>query len=265
MNENHLNFQEIQDEHLDHMIRLALRQEASLQAQQLIEESERPLTPEEQLRAQKLRARMLTQIAQRERAARRRNRREHARRLAPRLVEAAACVVLVIGIAAPIAIANVDSIRSKVMQLLIRVDWEKGEAQMNFVEDESATFDVPSDWSGEYFPSYLPEGFEATWKSCLADPFIEYTSMEGEKTISYGEMGPNTTLISGIEGGVISYTEINGYTAVVIETEAPVDMAHYSVGITWDNGEKWFDVNTRGLSKAEALQIAQSVKKILKK
>lgn len=265
MNENHLNFQEIQNEHLDHMIRLAFKQEASLQAQQLIKESEQPLTPEEQLHAQKLLERMLTQINRRERADKRQRRRALARKFVPKIIEAAACMVLVIGIAAPIAIANVDSIRSKVMQLLIRFDWEKGEAHMNFVEDESASFDVPADWPGDYFPSYLPEGFEVTWRSQLGFPCIEYQSKTGQQVICYDEKGPDTTTVSGIEGGVISYVEINGHTAIVIETENPVDEAHYSVGITWDNGEKWFDVNTSGLTKAEAVRIAQSVKKILKK
>lgn len=265
MSENHLNFRQIQDEHLDHMIRLAFKQETALLTQRLTEESERSLTPQERIQAESIHARMIVQINQSERIAKRRKQKERRRKLFPRLIEAAACVVLVIGIVAPAAIANVDFIRSAVMRLLVRIDWEKGEAQMNFVEDESASFDVPADWSGEYFPSYLPEGFEIAWTSQLDVPCIEYTSKTGQQVISYNEMGPNTTAVNGIEGGVISYTEVSGHTAVVIETEAPVDMAHYYVGITWDNGEKWFDVSTSGLSKAEALQIARSVKKILKK
>lgn len=266
MNENPLNIQKLEDEHLDSMIRLAFEYEAILRTRQLVEESARPLAPEEELHKQEQLERMLTQIDRQERADKRRRRRALAQRFAPKLIEAAACMVLIVGIAAPIAIANVDSIRSKVMQLLIRFDWEKGEAHMNFVEDESAAFDVPADWPGDYFPSYLPEGFEVTWKSYLGDdPCIEYTSTTENRVISYGEMGPNTTAINSIEGGVISYVEIHGHTAVVIETENPVDEAHYSVSITWDNGEKWFDVDTSGLTKAETIRIAQSVKKILKK
>lgn len=265
MKEHPLNVRDLEDEHLDHLIRLAFEYEAFLRTRQLTEESKQPLSSEEQLHAQKLFERMLAQIAQRERAGKRQRRKALAQRIAPKIIEAAACAVLVIGIATPIAIANLDSIRSKVMQLLIRIDWEKGEAHMNFVEDESAAFHVPADWPGDYFPAYLPEGFEVSWKSYISDsPFIEYTLATEDRVIGYGEMGPNTTVVSGIEGGIISYVEINGHTAVVIETENPVDEAHYSVGITWDNGEKWFDVNTSGLSKEEAIRIAQSVKKILK-
>lgn len=55
------------------------------------------------------------------------------------------------------------------MKLLIRIDWDEGVMQMNLVEDEGAAFDVPADWPGEYFPSYLPEGLEVTWKSYIPD------------------------------------------------------------------------------------------------
>ena len=51
MNENRLNFPEIQDAHLDQMIRLAFAQEAALWAQEWMAQSETPETPQEQERA----------------------------------------------------------------------------------------------------------------------------------------------------------------------------------------------------------------------
>ena len=177
----------------------------------------------------------------------------------------AACVVLAVAVATPFAIANVEFIRSAVMKLLIRIDWDEGVMQMNLVEDEGAAFDVPADWPGEYFPSYLPEGLEVTWKSYIPGyPCIEYTSESGERVINFSEMGENSTQVNGIEGAVISYMDINGQTAVVIETEHPENEADYYVGIAWDNGEKWFSVDTSGIPKEETIKIARSVKKILK-
>ena len=138
--------------------------------------------------------------------------------------------------------------------------------QMNLVEDEGAAFNVPADWPGEYFPSYLPEGLEVTWRSTsVVNPCIEYTSESGMQVVSFDEASSNTTGVYGIEGAVISYMDINGQTAVVIETEHPENEADYYVGITWDNGEKWFSLNTSGVSKEETIKIARSVKKILKK
>lgn len=45
MNENRLNFPEIQDAHLDQMIRLAFAQEAALLAQEWMAQSEKPERP----------------------------------------------------------------------------------------------------------------------------------------------------------------------------------------------------------------------------
>lgn len=50
MNENRLNYPEIQDAHLDQMIRLAFAQEAALWAQEWMAQSETPETPQEQER-----------------------------------------------------------------------------------------------------------------------------------------------------------------------------------------------------------------------
>ena len=58
MNKNRLNFPEIQDTHLDQMIRLAFEQETALWAQQLIAESEKPLTSEQQEHADRMLVRM---------------------------------------------------------------------------------------------------------------------------------------------------------------------------------------------------------------
>ena len=174
--------------------------------------------------------------------------------------------MLAVAVATPFAIANVEFIRSAVMKLLIRIDWEEGVMQMNLVEDEGAAFNVPADWPGEYFPSYLPEGLEVTWRSTsVVNPCIEYTSESGMQVVSFDEASSNTTGVYGIEGAVISYMDINGQTAVVIETEHPENEADYYVGITWDNGEKWFSVDTSGIPKEETIKIARSVKKILKK
>ena len=61
MNENRLNFPEIQDAHLDQMIRLAFAQEAALLAQEWMAQSETPETPQEQERAERLLRRMRVQ------------------------------------------------------------------------------------------------------------------------------------------------------------------------------------------------------------
>ena len=60
----------------------------------------------------------------------------------------------------------------------------------------------------------------------------------GRTSDQFQRNGRNSTQVNGIEGAVISYMDINGQTAVVIETEHPENEADYYVGIAWDNGEK---------------------------
>ena len=268
MNENRLNFPEIQDAHLDQMIRLAFAQEAALWAQEWMAQSETPETPQEQERAERLLRRMRAQIDREERAARRRSRSARLRRIVPRVVEIAACVVLAVAVATPFAIANVEFIRSAVMKLLIRIDWDEGVMQMNLVEDEGAAFNVPADWPGEYFPSYLPEGLEVTWKSYIPGyPCIEYTSESGERVINFSEMGENSTQVNGIEGAVISYMDINGQTAVVIETEHPemkritTSVSH---GTTGKSGSAWIPVGYPRRKRSKSPAASKKYSKIEK-
>ena len=266
MNENRLNFPEIQDAHLDQMIRLAFAQEAALWAQEWMAQSETPETPQEQERAERLLRRMRAQIDREERAVRRRSRSARLRRIVPRVVEIAACVVLAVAVATPFAIANVEFIRSAVMKLLIRIDWDEGVMQMNLVEDEGAAFNVPADWPGEYFPSYLPEGLEVTWRSTsVVNPCIEYTSESGMQVVSFDEASSNTTGVYGIEGAVISYMDINGQTAVVIETEHPENEADYYVG-QWgkvvQRGYQWDTQGGNDQNRPQRQKNTQKMKKV---
>lgn len=52
---------------------------------------------------------------------------------------------MLLALATPIALANSETFRSKVLQLLMEFDNEKGEAYFSFVPDDSAGFEVPVD------------------------------------------------------------------------------------------------------------------------
>ena len=141
--------------------------------------------------------------------------------------------------------------------------------QMNLVEDEGAAFDVPADWPGEYFPSYLPEGLEVTSKSYIPGyPCIEYTSESGERVINFSEMGENSTQVNGIEGAVISYMDINGQTAVVIETEHPENEADYYVyrmgqrGKVVQRGYQWDTQGGNDQNRPQRQKNTQKLKKV---
>lgn len=99
------------------------------------------------------------------------------RKHAGRVVQIAACIVLLLGIATPIAIANVDSVRTKVLQLLISV--QSDHTELSLVADEAVAFEVPEGWQGSYFPSYIPEGYNIHVRPRWGQ-YIEYTNSNGD-------------------------------------------------------------------------------------
>lgn len=179
----------------------------------------------------------------------------------PRLMlKAAACIALVIVIAAPIAFAQSPVFRSKVMELLIQFDHAQGTVTFSYEENEDASFFVPVGWTGTHFLSYIPEGLEVH----EFDPqyqVIEYRDTNNNRLLSYGEHDEETVVMMGTDGADVSYIEILGQTACVIESTSTFDDLPV-VSITWANNENWFDIYTFGIGKEETLKIAKAVKMI---
>lgn len=241
----------IQDAHLDSLIRLAYAYQDAMEAEALSQESKRPLSAEERARRAAGYARFQEDLraenarARRERIAR--NWRKHARRI----VQVAACIVLILGIATPIAIATVDSVRAKVLQFLI--DVQSDHTELSLVEDEAAAFDVPEGWQGSYFPSRIPEGYCFHGMSRAGD-YVEYANSDGD-TISFDECTQDSFMDINSENAELSYEPVNGALAFVADGETKI--------VTWANDERYFVVMS-SLSKQQALEFAKNVRKIVK-
>lgn len=249
MPKNKLNYDSIRDEHLDALIRLAYRQADALEAQEILEGDVRALNPEEEELCRRAYARFQQRVEAQDRADRRRASIGRWRRRASRFVGVAACVVLLLGIAAPIAIAKVDFIRVRVLQLLIDVQEEYTE--LSLVEDEAASFDVPMNWRGAYYPSYIPEGYELSDLDPLVNDVV-YTNSKGERIV-FSECDQATETNIDSEDAVLSYDAVNGATALILEKNGTM--------ISWSDGIKYFIVLT-DIPKEESLKIANSVRRI---
>ena len=202
---------------------------------------------------------VLARLDEREKAARQQRRREAMKRWIPRVIEVAACLALVLAIAMPVAVANSTAFRSRVMQLLFEHDEENGEMRISFSEDPDAAFDVPEEWTGNYFPSYFPDGF-SFWEMNTYIQAIEYRNSEGNQ-IFFTELADNATGSIGTDNTEVTYVDLNGSVAHVIEGDAD---EVYMVAITWANDTNWFVVMTYGIDKNEALNVARSVREIVK-
>lgn len=259
MHENQLNFDEIEDEYIDTMIRLAFKQEEALETQKIIAESKYPATLEEQAAAVRVYKRFIAALSAQEKAQKRENRFLRFQKIAPRVLQAAAAIILILAIATPIAIANVASFRSAVMQLLLSFDENRQELHVDFSEDESAAFDVPAEWPGEYYISYIPDGYQISWQSAYGQAIVEYTNEDGN-TIYFLEGTSDTSSVSGTEGGQLTYVDIHGRPAFVIYEED----GDPCFNITWAIDDRWFNLQTEGLEKDTVIRIAESIKKIIK-
>lgn len=250
MSKNLLNYDEIRDQHLDTMLKLAFKHADALEAQDIMKESDTAECPVSEERAEATYKMFLDKLAKQEVEEKRNARIVQLRRSIPRIIQIAACLVLVMGIVTPFAVANVESIRVKVMELLISI--QEDHTELNFVENENAAFDVPADWQGTYYPSYIPEGFSLVEQGQL-NCYVRYQNNEGDNII-FDEYSQEDSVDINSENAELSYTTLNGMSAFVIEREN-------SVIIAWNSEDKFF-VLTANMAKDETLTIAQNVKRI---
>lgn len=256
-----IDFAELQERHLDTMIRLAFDQEDAEAVQQILEETEPELTPEEQELAERILALTREKAAKQEAAKRKSRPKGTAGRMVMRVLEVAACLIVVFAIATPIAFANSAVFRSKVMQLLVRIDQGNEAAYFTFREDPDAEFFVPEGWMGEYFPSYIPEGLIETWCGPEGTD-IQYDG-EGMRGFSFAELDSGATILHGTEGTTITEVNIQGHTGTLIDGMASSGDFHV-VSIVWNTDTRMLMVTADDMDVEEVLQIARSVKKIIK-
>ena len=249
MAKNVLNYDSIQDDHMDDLIRLAYKQADALKTQEILENDIHELTPDEEELCRRAYKHFLQKVEVQDRIEKKQTNIRQWRKQASRFISTAACLVLLLGIAAPIAIAKVEFFRVKVLQLLINIHEEYTE--LSLVEDTDLSFNVPGNWRGEYYISYIPKGYVLSYIDPVYDEVV-YTYND-TISIEFHECSIGDTANVDSENANISYDFIHGEVALVIEKDDTV--------VTWSNGEKYFIVKTC-LSRRETLRIANSVFRI---
>lgn len=250
MSRNQSTHDEIRDQHLDTMIRLAFHYADALEAQEWMQEQGSAQPNVDEAHARATYDRFLDKLAKQESGEKKRERIVRLRRTIPKVIQIAACLVLALGIAAPLAVANVEAIRVKVMELLIHI--QEDHTELEFVENADKAFYVPAGWNGSYYPSYIPEGFTLSERSNLYCD-VTYVNAEGAK-IYFSEYRQEDLVNINSEDATLSYTTINAQNAFVIERENLVIIA-------WASEDRFFVVEAE-IPKEEALRIAESVRKI---
>lgn len=243
----------LKDEHVDMMIRLAFELDAARIAERLDSPNAQALTDAEERLTEQALIIAYEKLRQRGLDERKGLRAGRHRRRLMKAIEILACVVLVIGISAPVAVANFETLRQRIVEFLISFDSESETTDLDAFDGVM----VPDEWEGEYFPAYLPRGTQVEEVNPDRKVSVRFAMPNGGVVI-FKENDDDCFINAGAADGSFTITDINGHEARV--TEAFED-EHY-IRMVWDNGERWFTLETSNMELKTVHAIAESVRKI---
>lgn len=252
---------DMQDRHLDIMIKLAFDMDDADEVQRIASTPDPILSEEDEVFSNSILEKAFIRSENQRKKEQRAHYADQARKLVPRIIEIAACLVLIVAIAMPVALATSAAFRAKVMHLLMEMDSEKGAAYFSFTEDKNASFWVPEGWQGTHYPSYIPDGFLMN----EFDPFftmVEYRNDQND-LFYFIENNENSDMMAGTDNSTVSSITINGHPGFLIDGVTSDGITHTTT-VVWQNDTKWFSITSFGLSSNEVMTIATRVKEIIK-
>ena len=256
-------YADIQNEYLDHMIRLAFDLDDLDKTRQILKDTGYDFSEPDEETLQRIWQSAQAKMDRYEAAKNRRERRKSFRRGISQALRIAACLLLALSLSVPVVLAVSPDFRSRVIKLLASFDRENEVAHFEFSEKPEESFAVPGDWTGGYYISGIPEGM--TMVRC--DPHIpeaEYRDNgDSGRRFVFSELAEGGISETGLSGTTVRHTEINGLSAVTAEGTAGSGDSG-TVTVFWSNGEKMFSLACRGIPAEEALKIAGSVQKIIR-
>jgi hypothetical protein len=165
----------------------------------------------------------------------------------------ACCLVASLASLAFTAAVAIDrGTRVRMMELLTKMETQYTEISLQ--EDTDRSFDVPTGWEGNFYPSKLPEGFEVVdLFNGGANMTADFASThDATASISFAECRENGASNLDTEGAELSAELVNGAPAILAKKEQRVSVA-------WAAENRYFILICEGLSDVDALAIARSV------
>lgn len=169
---------------------------------------------------------------------------------APRIGQIAAIMIAVIALAGCTALASSETARVYLMRLLVQTTDEY--TRLSLVPSESEYVDVPDEWEGSYYPTYIPEGLVPVF---VGEETIDFSYGESAPIFVFGEYDEGSVVQVDTEDAATSKTTIHGQLAYV-STKGT------TIKIYWSEGVRYFVLTFRGLSEQIALSVADSVAQI---
>ena len=240
MCEEYLSSKEITQKIADLKIRLALQQEFEQEVDELVAEVD-PVDAGQTQPIREMEEKVLRDIAAH--TGKRRQRHEQKRRF-PRCARVAAAIALLVMVSVGSAMATVHMVQIGLLKLDIQTYPER--TSYSLVPSE-ATMNVPQEWAGDFYPAYIPEGFE--FDHCY-NGIANYLD-SNDKMLSFSENAYGTRISLDTENANLSSVLINGAEATLIEKDG-------WAAVVWSANNRLFTVEIDG-TKDAVLRVAASV------
>ncbi len=248
----------LQDQHLDMMLHLAFLMEEDEEIEKLMNLPVSELTKEQEALTERAFQKAMTWSKKQQKREARKRHLAMARTVVKRGIEVAACFLVIVGIALPVAFASSSTFRSRVMQLLISYDQSKQEASFRFEEEPSLAFGVSEQWEGLYYPAYIPADFSMVSCSTLL-PKVSYRNAAGSDFV-FSEYDESFTSTLGTEGGEVSNVMIGSVEGHMVEGHVR-DI--HTIDLVWAVEDRWFHLSALNMERDEVIRVAESVRRIV--
>mgnify|MGYP004576471159 CR=1 FL=1 len=240
MCEEYLSAKEIMQQIEDLKIRLALQQEFEQEVDELVAEVN-PAEAEQTQPIREMEEKVVRDIAAH--TGRRRQAHEHRSRF-PRGASIAAVIALLVMVCVGSAMATVHMVQIGLLKLDVQTYPER--TSYSLVPSEG-TMNVPQEWTGDFYPAYIPEGFE--FDRCY-NGIANYLD-SNDKMLSFSENAYGTRISLDTENANLSSVFINGAEATLIEKDG-------WTAVVWSANNRLFIVDIDG-GKDDVLRVAASV------
>lgn len=241
----------LKEQHMDSLLRLAflqIEQEQADSLQILVDADKASITIAEM---DEIYAKSRPKIAQMiEKGAVKSRRELFLRKTLPQITRIAAIILLTFFMGFTVAFATVRSVRVQVLKFLIKMEGQY--AELSLIEDEGTALDVPADWKGSWYPSYIPEGFTLT--SVGKDGYKLFFTGQNDRMIMFTEYNADFEVNMDTENSELSYIPLNGAVALMATKEG------MSL-ITWAQYDHFYLLQVDA-SPEEAIKIAKEMKRI---
>ena len=240
MCEEYLSSKEIMQKIADLKIRLALQQEFEQEVDELVAEVD-PAGAGQSQPIREMEEKVLRDIAVH--TSRRRPQTAQKRRF-PRCARVAAAIALLVMVSVGSAMTTVHMAQIGLLKLNIQTYPER--TSYGLVPSDEAV-DVPAEWKGDFYPAYIPEGFE--FDRCRLNNVI-YLDKDG-RCLDFSEETYGSITNLDTENANLSSVFINGAEATLIEKDG-------WAAVVWSANNRLFIVDIDG-GKDDALRVAASV------